>query len=480
MEYDPITKRVISGPVSTLKSFASRVLSSHISSLNDIGDTPYSLVAPFLAQCSAIQLGDIELRSPHIRKESRELWKRLVLSDFFEVRIPYEKQEMKEPRNWRKVYIAAHEARQQKELDGKARLKDSYKALEEKREARKLVFDPRIKGEPKKSASSSGWSSSSSSKSSSSSIISKTREKTKGYSLSFKQPISRPRPPPRPYSNPSSSSGSNSSSIRSSSSFVLSRKPSIPPPTPSISTSSNAKPQPTSFSKPISTSTSKLKSKSSSSSSPTALTFSSVLETLPPPLSYRAPSSSSSLPGSSSGFLGLSSRPIDASERFVIPSARTKAAERERIVPRGCYIPPSARDEGTTKVAAVDFFGKGPSAGRSNSSEVVKVSSVVVGRSGSIIGNGGSSKSKQPSSPPASSSKSASTSRLGPPLAFPDDLPLPVAAPSGSRLGLGGGSGVGFARGGGQGAGAMSPPLMKRREPTSMFIPPPKRKKVVH
>jgi len=49
---------------------------------------------------------------------------------------------------------AAHEARQQKELDGKARLKDSYKALEEKREARKLVYDPRIKGEPKKKSSS--------------------------------------------------------------------------------------------------------------------------------------------------------------------------------------------------------------------------------------------------------------------------------------------------------------------------------------
>ena len=32
--------------------------------LSDIGDVPYTLAAPFLAQCSAVQLGDIELRSP--------------------------------------------------------------------------------------------------------------------------------------------------------------------------------------------------------------------------------------------------------------------------------------------------------------------------------------------------------------------------------------------------------------------------------
>ena len=43
----------------------------------------------------------------HIRRESRELWKAHTLRDFFEVRIPYEKKELKEPRNWRKVYIVS-------------------------------------------------------------------------------------------------------------------------------------------------------------------------------------------------------------------------------------------------------------------------------------------------------------------------------------------------------------------------------------
>jgi hypothetical protein len=33
------------------------------------------------------------------------LWKALVLRDYFEVRIPYEKGDMPEPKNWRKVYL---------------------------------------------------------------------------------------------------------------------------------------------------------------------------------------------------------------------------------------------------------------------------------------------------------------------------------------------------------------------------------------
>lgn len=33
------------------------------------------------------------------------LWKALVLRDYFEVRIPYEKGDMLEPKNWRKVYL---------------------------------------------------------------------------------------------------------------------------------------------------------------------------------------------------------------------------------------------------------------------------------------------------------------------------------------------------------------------------------------
>lgn len=36
---------------------------------------------------------------------SAGLWKALVLKDFFEFRIPYEKGSIPEPRNWRKVYL---------------------------------------------------------------------------------------------------------------------------------------------------------------------------------------------------------------------------------------------------------------------------------------------------------------------------------------------------------------------------------------
>lgn len=60
------------------------------------------MIRPFNRSSSLVRL--VWVRQ-HIRRESRELWKAHTLRDFFEVRIPYEKNEIKEPRNWRKVYI---------------------------------------------------------------------------------------------------------------------------------------------------------------------------------------------------------------------------------------------------------------------------------------------------------------------------------------------------------------------------------------
>lgn len=129
--------------------------------MTDIGDAPYDLVSPVLVECTAIQLGQIELNSPvrrvlivvwddfetftqadsrpivdpcsstqHIRRDSRGpwstlgilsssfaiadsettstttgLWKTHTLNEFFEVRSLYEAGEFPEPSNWRKVYL---------------------------------------------------------------------------------------------------------------------------------------------------------------------------------------------------------------------------------------------------------------------------------------------------------------------------------------------------------------------------------------
>lgn len=44
--------------------YAYLVVTSHLAILEDVGDAPYDLVAPILAQCSASKLATLELASP--------------------------------------------------------------------------------------------------------------------------------------------------------------------------------------------------------------------------------------------------------------------------------------------------------------------------------------------------------------------------------------------------------------------------------
>ncbi|CDZ97183.1 RNA polymerase II transcription elongation factor Elongin/SIII, subunit elongin A [Phaffia rhodozyma] len=192
MPFGHSTRKMVPGPVLSLRQMASQVVMAHLALLTDIGDMPYSLAEPFLSQCKAEQLAEIELASPHIKKDSRILWKRLTLQDFFEFRIAYEKGEIKEPSNWRRSYIAAHENRQIKEQERRQCLKDSYAALESQRQERKLVFSNKLSGDKiKKSRFSTATDTRSTS---TSSILSKARSHTKSYAQNFRLPRSQTRP----------------------------------------------------------------------------------------------------------------------------------------------------------------------------------------------------------------------------------------------------------------------------------------------
>ncbi|KAL1991050.1 hypothetical protein VTN49DRAFT_5554 [Thermomyces lanuginosus] len=89
-------------PAASLLAMSTRAAAQNVKNLVDIGNMPYSLVRPILSKVeSPAQLRAIELQSPHIMEEDRELWIEFIKRD-----IPqWERFELPEKSNcWYDIY----------------------------------------------------------------------------------------------------------------------------------------------------------------------------------------------------------------------------------------------------------------------------------------------------------------------------------------------------------------------------------------
>ncbi|GAA5878425.1 hypothetical protein JCM1840_002580 [Sporobolomyces johnsonii] len=131
MDSHPLLDRIeaTSSPPS-LRTSAESVLRHYWSTVNDVGDTPYELIANVLKLSSAHQLAQLEANSPHLASSTNHIWRDLCIHDFVDVRIMIEDGRMSrtdEPTSWKDRY-AEEEAKREAKMEAiLSKLRGQYK-----------------------------------------------------------------------------------------------------------------------------------------------------------------------------------------------------------------------------------------------------------------------------------------------------------------------------------------------------------------
>nr|GAT51084.1 predicted protein [Mycena chlorophos] len=122
--------------VPTLVSLCQRVAAVHVDCISSLGDElSFHLVKPILERCSVDQLLRLEQASPHLQRDTPEIWRKLCFSTYPTAGERYERGEMPEPESWRDQYYALveEEARRIEEVGNKLR-RQRQEADERKKE----------------------------------------------------------------------------------------------------------------------------------------------------------------------------------------------------------------------------------------------------------------------------------------------------------------------------------------------------------
>ncbi|GAA5928665.1 hypothetical protein JCM1841_002959 [Sporobolomyces salmonicolor] len=131
MEFHPLLDRLeaTSAPPS-LRTSAESVLRQYWSTVHDVGDTPYELLANVLKLSSAQQLAELEANSPHLTSATNDIWRDLCIHDFVDVRIMIEDGRMSrrdEPSSWKERYAEEETKREAKMEAILNKLRGQYK-----------------------------------------------------------------------------------------------------------------------------------------------------------------------------------------------------------------------------------------------------------------------------------------------------------------------------------------------------------------
>ncbi|KAF2402126.1 hypothetical protein EJ06DRAFT_580453 [Trichodelitschia bisporula] len=127
-------------PVPSLASLALKRLSHNIANITDIGDAPFTLIAPLLARIeNPAQLRALETSSPHLKPHTSELWHKLCKRD-----IPHYNRAAHAPRdptNWGRMYAKLKKEAEREAAKAEAVLAQRMRDVKAERE-RNLVSAP--------------------------------------------------------------------------------------------------------------------------------------------------------------------------------------------------------------------------------------------------------------------------------------------------------------------------------------------------
>jgi elongin-A len=135
-------------PVPTLYELSKTRMIQNISLLTDIGDLPYSFLAPILRHIQTpSQLLTLEANCPQVLGEDGEIWLRFIKRDIPEWES--KPHEPRDPKNWGKVYKKLKRDAEQEKQEQEDMLKESMRRLQEGREGnRTLIVEGRTGYDP--------------------------------------------------------------------------------------------------------------------------------------------------------------------------------------------------------------------------------------------------------------------------------------------------------------------------------------------
>ncbi|KIK08776.1 hypothetical protein K443DRAFT_672292 [Laccaria amethystina LaAM-08-1] len=144
--------------IPTLVQLCQRVAATHVDSVLSLGDDlSYNLVKPILEKCSTDHLLRLEQDSPHLQKDTPEIWKYLCFQKY---RLTATEQyslndDPQEPDSWRNRYflLQAAEAKRLEEVGSK--LRSQRLEADERKKEREVKFTDRVPS-PKRPRT--GWS----------------------------------------------------------------------------------------------------------------------------------------------------------------------------------------------------------------------------------------------------------------------------------------------------------------------------------
>ncbi|KAF9059530.1 RNA polymerase II transcription factor SIII subunit A-domain-containing protein [Rhodocollybia butyracea] len=142
--------------VQSLVHICHRVAAQHIDLISSLGDLPYSLVQPILERCTAEQLLRVEAASPHLKKDSDELWKALIIDTYPAMADKCEDGSDGRPGFWRAQFFILREA-EAKRLEEAASLLRSKKAKADEHKKKREIKVIDSMPPPKRQRTGSGW-----------------------------------------------------------------------------------------------------------------------------------------------------------------------------------------------------------------------------------------------------------------------------------------------------------------------------------
>ena len=136
----------------TLLHLSQVCIKRHLSQLQDVGTTPYHLLASILSLMSAKQLDQIETLSTQLTPHSDELWKQLIVKDFSDRPAelgPLELTKLKfEKMPYKSLYYKYVKQRDEFRKDSAKRLRQLNQSMNKEKDKNKIVTVDEIKRDP--------------------------------------------------------------------------------------------------------------------------------------------------------------------------------------------------------------------------------------------------------------------------------------------------------------------------------------------
>ncbi|KAI9143943.1 RNA polymerase II transcription factor SIII subunit A-domain-containing protein [Paraphysoderma sedebokerense] len=124
--------------VPSLYHLCQSALKTCLYTMRDLRNVPFYLIEDILNTLPAEILMKLEAYNDYLIEDTNDIWMRHCLSEFPDVKEQYEDGEL-EFDTWRDLYMDKLEEKQQNVALAAAKLRNKYKALEKKKESRKIV-----------------------------------------------------------------------------------------------------------------------------------------------------------------------------------------------------------------------------------------------------------------------------------------------------------------------------------------------------